>query len=91
MRTVSYSMVCWVKNSADDILKWFLTFSQKTGFDISCKLSPMGTIYMKCQIVFFEKKKKKKKKIINVSSAALIERVVKLNARPVQNKNSHQM
>ena len=27
-------------------------FLQKTGFDISCKLSPMGTICMKCQILF---------------------------------------
>ena len=26
--------------------------SQETGFDISCKLSPMETICMKCQILF---------------------------------------
>ena len=30
----------WVKFSADDILKYFSYFSQKTGYDISCKLSP---------------------------------------------------
>ena len=30
----------------------FLIFSQKTGFDISCKLSPFETICMKCQILF---------------------------------------
>ena len=28
------------------------SFSQKTGFDISCKLSPVETICMKCQILF---------------------------------------
>ena len=28
------------KFSVDDILKYFSCFSQKTGFDISCKLSP---------------------------------------------------
>ena len=29
-----------VKIAADDILKYFSYFSQKIGFDISCKLSP---------------------------------------------------
>ena len=36
----------WVKFSADDILKYFSYFSQKTGFDILCTLSPMQTICM---------------------------------------------
>ena len=40
-------------NSADDKLMIIFLFSQKTGFDISCKLSPMETICMKCQILFF--------------------------------------
>ena len=31
------------KFSADDILKYFSYFSQQTGFDISCKLSPKPT------------------------------------------------
>ena len=35
-----------------------LEFSQKTGFDITCKLSPMETICMKCQILFSGKNKK---------------------------------
>ena len=35
---------------------FFLFFSWKTGFDISCKLSPMETIWMKCQILFSSKK-----------------------------------
>ena len=34
-------------------------FSQKTGFDISCKLSPLETICMKSQILFSRKNKKK--------------------------------
>ena len=37
-------------------------FFQKTGFDISCKLSPKETICMKCQGLFLWKKKKKKEK-----------------------------
>ena len=48
--------------SADDISKYFSNFSQKTGFDISYKLSPIATACMKCQFLFSEKKKKKKKK-----------------------------
>ena len=36
----------------------FLIFSQKTGFDISWKLSPNEKICMKCQILFSQKKKK---------------------------------
>ena len=30
----------------------FFLFSQTTGFDISCKLFPLETICMKCQILF---------------------------------------
>ena len=33
-------------------------FSQKTGFDISCKLSPWETARMKCQILSSGKNKK---------------------------------
>ena len=36
----------------------FILFSQKTGFDISCKLFPMETICMKCQILIAWKSKK---------------------------------
>ena len=46
----------WVKYSADDILKYFSYFSKKRGFDISCKMSPLGTICIKCQILFSHKK-----------------------------------
>ena len=36
-------------------------FSQKTGFDISSKLSPLESVGLKCQIMFSEEKKKKRK------------------------------
>ena len=39
-------------DSADDKLMTFSYFSQKTGFDIAYKLSPMETIYVKCQNLF---------------------------------------
>ena len=44
----------------------FSYFSQKTGFDISCKLSPWETICMKYQSMFLDKKNQKKK-ITNLS------------------------
>ena len=65
----------WVKFSADDILKYFPYFSQKTGFDISCKLSPMETICIKCKILLSGKKKKN---ITNLLSAENAQRVVKV-------------
>ena len=37
----------WVKFSADDMLKYFSYFSQKSGFGSSCKLSPQEIICMK--------------------------------------------
>ena len=45
---------------ADDKLVMFflLFFFQKTGFDISCKFSPLKTVCMKCQNVFSGKNKK---------------------------------
>ena len=45
-------------NSTDNISKYFSYFTQKTGFGISCKLSPLETICMKCQILFPGKNKK---------------------------------
>ena len=62
----------WVKFSAENILKYISYFSQKTGFDISCKLSPLETICMKCQMLFSGKNKKN----ISLSSAELAQRVV---------------
>ena len=56
-------------------MKCFSYFPQKTGFDISCKLSPMETICIKCQIMFSGKNKKN---VIILSSAELAQRVVKV-------------
>ena len=52
-------LACWVKFSADDILK---DLPKKIGFDVSRKL-----ISMKCLILFYDKKKsiRKYKKISN--------------------------
>ena len=57
---------------------FFSYFSQKTGFDISCKLCRMETICMKCQILFSGKNKKN---ITNLSSAKLIKRVLKVKGK----------
>ena len=54
----SLSLALWAQFSADDILKYFSYFSQKTGFDISRKLSPQETICMKWQSLFVWKNKK---------------------------------
>ena len=45
-------------NSAADRLIIFSCFSPRTGFDVSCKLSLMEIICMKCQILFSGKNKK---------------------------------
>ena len=55
---------------------YFSYFSQKTGFDISCKLSPLETICMKCQSCFLSKIRK------NISICCLLKilpRVLSLN------------
>ena len=67
-------LALWVKNSADDILEYFSYFSKKTGLDISCKLSPVETICMICQILFSGNKHEN---ITNLSSAELAQSVVK--------------
>ena len=56
--------------SLDDIQKYF---SQKMGFNISCNLSLVEIICMKCQILFSEKNKKN---IISLSSAEFAQRMV---------------
>ena len=46
---------------------WYFSYSsQKTGFDISCKLSPLETVCMKCQNLFSGKNKK------NISKCRLL-------------------
>ena len=56
----------------------FQYFSPKTDFDISCALSPIETIGMKCQIVF---SRKNKKNIINLWSTELAQREVNVDLR----------
>ena len=53
-----------------------LLFTEKKGFDNSCKLLPKGTIYMKCQSLFSGKRKEN---IISLLSAELTQRVVMVN------------
>ena len=43
------TLQCWVKVSTDDNLKYY---SEKIGFEISCKLSPKETVCINCQRLF---------------------------------------
>ena len=63
------SSTLWA-NSADDILKYFsyfffffFFFFERTGIDISCKLSSLETICMKFQILRLGKNKKNHSKL----------------------------
>ena len=75
IRGSNWTFITIWANSADDKLMTFFHFPHKTGFDISCKLSPLKTTCMECQILLIicmkcknllseknEKTKKKKKK-----------------------------
>ena len=53
----------------------FLIFAQKTGFDISCKLSTLEIIFINVKSCFL--KKKKKKKNFNLSSAENFTKIAK--------------
>ena len=59
------TLALWVKFSADYKLKYFLIsyFSQKTGFDISSKLSLDNLLEMSYPVLCKKKKKKKKMSI----------------------------
>ena len=48
----------WAEISADNILKYFSDISQKTGFDISCKLSPKESLLEMSKPSFWGKIKK---------------------------------
>ena len=54
------------KNFSRQHFEYFSLFSQKTGFDSTCKLCPIRIICMKHQILFSGKNKRN---IINLSSA----------------------
>ena len=64
------------KIAAGDILKYFSYFSMKKGFDISCKLSPLETICLKCRILFSGKNEKN---VINLSSSESAHSMVSVN------------
>ena len=53
----------------------FSFFSQKIGFDISCKLPPLETICIKCQSLLSEKNKKKYLK----TSAEILHSILNIN------------
>ena len=59
-----------VKFSRRDFEIFFYYFSQKTGFDLSGKLSPLETIRMKCHSLFSGEKKEEN--IINLLSAQFL-------------------
>ena len=50
-----YTLDCLERKKNKEI---FFLFSRKIGFDISCKLYPLETVRMKCQILFYGKNKK---------------------------------
>ena len=70
-----------VKISADDILKYFLYVFQKIEFYFSCKLSPLQTVCMNCQISFSEKYKKN---LINLTSAESAHSMVSISMTVLQ-------
>ena len=61
------------------VMSIYIYFSQKIGFDISCKLFPKETICMKCPNLFSWKKKKIN--IINLSVTELTQRAVTLKGK----------
>ena len=71
MKCKNVFSVC-VRNILQNVVTYF---SQKTGFDISCKLSPLETFCMKCQNLFSGKNKKN---ITKMLSAELAKKVVKV-------------
>ena len=63
MTTLTFTTLC--ANSADDndiflffFFFFFFFFLSETGFDISCKMSPLQLICMKCHILFSRENKK---------------------------------
>ena len=66
------------KKSADDILKkfcYYYYFPGNIGSDVSCKLSPLEAVRLKCQNPVFWGKMKN---IISLSSAEFAKRVVRI-------------
>ena len=70
-----HRFACWVKTSADDILKYFSYFSQKKGFHISCKLSPRRQFACNVKSCFL---RKVRENVTKLSAAQLTQRVVEV-------------
>ena len=68
VQTISFQQMNFFLNS-------FHFFSQETGFDVSCTLSQLETVCMKCQILLAGKIKKVSS---NILSADIVQRVVKV-------------
>ena len=62
----------WANSADDKLMIIFFIFPRKTGFNISCKLSQIETIYMKCQMLFHKKNKKKYLKILSAANFTYI-------------------
>ena len=62
----------WAYSADHKLMNFFSNFSQKTGTNISCTLSLMETICMKCQYLFWGKNQKKTTKM----SAEILHRLL---------------
>ena len=72
---LSYScLACWVKFSADDLLKYFSYFSQKICSRFQANCLQWRKFSIKSQILFSWKNQKN----INLSPAEITQRVVKI-------------
>ena len=67
-----YILNCWERKKNKDI---FVLFFPENRIEISYNLSPLETVRMKCQILFYGKNKKD---FINLSSAESAHSVVKI-------------
>ena len=66
----------------------FSYFPHKTSFDVSCKLSPLETICMKCQNLFSRKNKKKNHQLM-CHLLTLAQRVIMVKAEIPAQLSSH--
>ena len=71
-----FTLNCWERKKNKEI--FFFLFFRKIRLDISCKLSPLETVHMKCQIQFYGKNKKT---LIDLSSAEPAHSMVSNNSQ----------
>ena len=83
---VSLTFTTLWASSADDQWVIFFYFSlRKTGFDISCKLSPLETICMKCQNLFSRTNKNNisKCRLLKILPRVLSVKVLSINSETI--------